>query len=163
MELENKHKRIHGWLLFALILLAFGVGYNIRGLVYSLIYLSLPVSFLDVYFILSTLTLCLFEVYMIYCFFKFKPNAIFFGKALFFIVVFENLINTFLYPDSSIIDIVIIFIFTLFQAIWIFFLYGSEQVKRLYPKEKRYASGWDFFIVGVTFVFPLIFLIIWLL
>jgi hypothetical protein len=161
MEAEKKREKIHGWLLFALILLFLGACYNTWGGIHNIFNTVPPVTCMDIYIDTIGIIISMYEFYMFYCFFAFKSNAVFLGKALFYIVVIGNIISSTVIPTTfHLSGTIILFCFTIFQAIWIFFLYGSEQVKRLYPKEKRHASGWDYFIVGATFGLPIVFLII---
>jgi hypothetical protein len=55
------------------------------------------------------------------------------------------------------------FVFTLFQAIWFFYLIGSTQVAQLYPKESRRASALDYTLFGLAFSIPIIMLLIGIL
>lgn len=64
---------------------------------------------------------------------------------------------------TAIIYAIIMFVFTLFQAIWFFYLVGSTQVAQLYPKENRRASAFDYTIFGLAFSIPIIILLIGLL
>jgi hypothetical protein len=153
-------EKIHGWLLFFLLVLSLGVCYNFAAGIYGYRRIIPPFTSMDIYHSISNLIVCLYEIYVIYSFFKLKLNAVFLGKALFYIVVFGNIIKITFTISSHFYFTIALFCFTIFQAIWIFFLYGSEQVKRLYPKEKRHASGWDYFVVGAVFGLPIVFLII---
>ena len=163
MEKEHlKHKGIHGWLLVALILLSAGALRNIYVGASSLINMLPALDAIWLFSISSLLVIGMYELYMVFSFIKFKPDSVFLGKSIFFIVVFQNVLRGF-FMHTAIIYAIIMFVFTLFQAIWFFYLVGSTQVAQLYPKENRRASAFDYTIFGLAFSIPIIILLIGLL
>jgi hypothetical protein len=157
---QPQHEKIHGWLFVALALLFFGNLYNLYTIVIHFIYikyLTLPLFSISGYFVIVP-----YIFYMLYEFIKRKPDAIFLGKAMFFIIVFQNLVSSLLL-DSDLSDTIFLFVNTIFQAIWLFYLLGSPQVARIYPKDERQAGALDYFIVGATFIIPFALLIVDLL
>jgi hypothetical protein len=98
---------------------------------------------------------------MVWSFFKFRPDAVFLGKSIFLITVVFNLISGFY--DIIILDLLRLFLFTLIQAIWLFFLIGSEQVKQLFPKETRRVPVYDYFIVGAAVSIPVLIILVGIL
>jgi hypothetical protein len=163
MEKEHlKHKGIHGWLLVALILLSAGALRNLYAGVSSLIDMLPAFDAIWMFSTSSLLVTGMYELFMTYSFIKFKPDSVFLGKSIFFIVVFHNVLRGF-FMQTAIIHAVIMFVFTLFQAIWFFYLIGSTQVAQLYPKESRRASALDYTLFGLAFSIPIIMLLIGIL
>jgi hypothetical protein len=160
--IKTKNKKIHGWLLVALILLSGGALRNLYVGVSSLLELLPAFDAIWLFSISSLLVTGIYELYMVFSFIKFKPDSVFLGKSIFFIVVFQNVLRGF-FMQTAIIHAIIMFVFTLFQAIWFFYLVGSTQVAQLYPKENRRASAFDYTIFGLAFSIPIIILLIGIL
>ena len=163
MEKEHlKHKGIHGWLLVALILLSAGALRNIYVGASSLINMLPALDAIWLFSISSLLVIGMYELYMVFSFIKFKPDSVFLGKSIFFIVVFHNVLRSF-FMHTGLAHAILMFVFTLFQAIWLFYLIGSTQVAQLYPKETRRASALDYTLFGLAFSIPIIILLIGIL
>ena len=155
-------QKIHGWLLFWLIIFLAFVCRNIQSIIkLSITYSHQSIDYLGLFYLVCPIILALFELYMVWSFFKFRPDAVFLGKSIFFITVVFNLISGFY--DTIFLDLFKLFMFSLIQAIWLFFLIGSEQVKQLFPKEKRSIPVYDYFIVGAAVSIPVIIILVGIL
>jgi hypothetical protein len=155
-------QKIHGWLLFWLIIFLAFVCRNIQSIIkLSITYSHQSIDYLGLFYLVCPIILALFELYMVWSFFKFRPDAVLLGKSIFLITVVLNLISGFY--DIKILDLLRLFLFTLIQAIWLFFLIGSEQVKQLFPKETRRVPVYDYFIVGAAVSIPVLIILVGIL
>lgn len=155
-------QKIHGWLLFWLIIFLAFVCHNIQSIIkLSITYSHQSIDYLGLFYLVCPIILALFELYMVWSFFKFRTDAVFLGKSVFFITLVLNLISSFY--DIIMLDLLKLFLFTVIQAIWFFFLIGSEQVKQLFPKEKRCVPVYDYFIIGAAITIPVIIILVGIL
>src|SRR5574344_737879 len=128
---QPQHEKIHGWLLVALILLSAGALRNIYVGASSLINMLPALDAIWLFSISSLLVIGMYELYMVFSFITFQPDSVFLGKSIFFIVVFHNVLRSF-FMHTGLAHAILMFVFTLFQAIWLFYLIGSTQVAQLY-------------------------------
>jgi len=144
---EDKNKseskeRIHGWLTFFLFIIGLG---GILTPITTLFTTSLSDYdlgygyWVSVFGVISegvlSLGIAVLAIYTVISFFQFKPNAVKLGKAYLIIVFATNLISLLGEVDQNVIGKTIFRLFG--QSLWFMYLSFSQQVKSLFPKEKR--------------------------
>ena len=154
----QQHRKIRGWLLVALILLTLGACFNLYNLTPRIAYFKEMeyYHYHPLFGISSLILISFFELRMVYKFIKFKSDAFFLGEMMFYIVISQNIISVLLSPIASNTGVIGFAFNSFMQAIWFFYLQGSQQVKRLYPEEERKATKADWVISGIAFFVPLI-------
>ena len=141
--------KIHGWLLFILVLM--GV-----GCIYSFVtnwVVSVEVMNSWVWGILVSLFQLILPILVIIRVVQKKPDGIFLLKSYFIILIIETSISLFFEGPSMIVRLV-------FQILMLVYLCLSTQVEELFPKEKRKVRYYDWIIVGIYAFFWLFLLLL---
>lgn len=160
--INRKNPPIHGWLAFFLFQIGAGTVISVASTSIELnpdTYLGTPpIAYIGFFCdLLAMLGLAFGGVYTIYSVIKRKPNAVSLSTIYVCVVMVSNVavLLTGSYETGGFVgSLQQIVVSLLWNIIWLLYLHKSEQVKEIFPVEKRVTKKADFILLLVV-ILPL--------